>query len=94
MKIMMWMMNKVLPTCKEVSHLTSQAMDESLTWRKRLGFRLHLLVCVWCRRNQEQLHLIRDLARKQSSSEFGQAKLSAEARERMAKFLDRNDDRS
>ena len=69
MKIVMRLMNMVLPTCKEVSRLTSQAMDENLPWTKRLGMRLHLMMCVWCRRNSEQLQLVRDLARKQSASQ-------------------------
>lgn len=94
MKIMMRLMNKVLPTCKEVSHLTSQAMDETLPWSKRLGMRLHLMMCVWCRRNSEQLQLVRDLARKQSASQSKEAKLSNDARDRLSKLLEQNDDKS
>ncbi len=94
MKIMMRMMNKVLPTCQEVSHLTSQAMDETLPWRKRLGMRLHLLMCVWCRRNSDQLQLVRNFARKQSASQSKEAKLSSDARDRLSKLLEPNDDKS
>lgn len=94
MKLMMRMMNKVLPTCKEVSHLTSQAMDERLPLAKRLGMRLHLMMCVWCRRNSQQLHLVRNLARKQSATQTKDAKLSNDARDRLSKLLEQNDDRS
>jgi hypothetical protein len=94
MKIMMRLMNKVLPTCKEVSHLTSQAMDETLPWRKRFGMRLHLMMCVWCRRNNEQLHLVRDLARGQSVPQADEAKLSSDARDRLNKLLGQNDNQS
>jgi hypothetical protein len=87
-------MNKVLPTCKEISHLTSQAMDETLPWSKRLGMRLHLMMCVWCRRNSEQLQLVRDLARKQSALQSKEAKLSSDARDRLSKLLEQNDDKS
>ena len=87
-------MNKVLPTCKEVSRLTSQAMDENLPWTKRLGMRLHLMMCVWCRRNSEQLQLVRDLARKQSASQTKENKLSSDTRDRLSKLLDQNDDKS
>jgi hypothetical protein len=93
MKIMMRIMNMILPTCKEVSHLTSQAMDETLPWSKRLGMRLHLMMCVWCRRNSEQLQLVRDLARKQSASQSEEAKLSSDARDRLSKLLEQNDDK-
>jgi hypothetical protein len=84
----------VLPTCKEVSHLTSQSMDETLPWSKRLGMRLHLIMCVWCRRNSEQLQLVRDLARTQSISQAKEAKLSSDARDRLSKLLEQNDDKS
>jgi len=94
MKLMMRMMNKVLPTCKEVSHLTSQAMDETLPWTKRLGMRLHLMMCVWCRRNSEQLQMIRDLARNQSASQTKEAKLSSDARDRLSRLLEQDDDKS
>lgn len=87
-------MSKVLLTCKEVSHLTSQAMDETLPWRKRLGMRIHLMMCVWCRRNSEQLQLVRDLARKQLASQTREAKLSSDERDRLSKLLEQNDDRS
>lgn len=87
-------MNMVLPTCREVSHLTSQAMDERLPLAKRLGMRLHLMMCVWCRRNSEQLQLVRDLARKQSASQTKEAKLSNDARDRLSNLLEQNDDKS
>ena len=94
MKILMRLMNRILPSCKEVSLLTSQAMDESLPWRKRLGLRMHLRICVWCRRNSEQLHLMRDLARGQTASRDQQARLGSDARERISKSLLHNDEQA
>ena len=94
MKIVMRLMNRVLPPCKEVSHLTSQAMDESLPWRKRLGLRMHLLMCIWCRRNAEQLQLMRVLTRSQTVSQNEQARLSSDARKQIAESLERNDKQS
>lgn len=87
-------MNKALPACQEVSRLTSQAMDEKLPWLKRLGMRLHLMLCVWCRRNSKQLRLVRDLARKQSAAQTKEAKLSNDARDRLNKLFEQNDDQS
>ena len=94
MKKIMRMMNRILPSCQEVSHLTSQAMDESLPWKKRLGLRMHLRMCIWCRRNAEQIQLMRNLARGQAVSQNEQAKLSCDARQRIAESLEQNDGQS
>jgi len=94
MMMIMRLMNRMLPSCKEVSRLTSQAMDESLPWTKRLGLRMHLRMCIWCRRNAEQLQLMRNLARGQALSRNEQARLSSDARKRIAKFLEQNDEKS
>ncbi|GAB4324102.1 MAG: hypothetical protein Kow0074_16800 [Candidatus Zixiibacteriota bacterium] len=94
MKLTTRLMNRILPTCEDVSHLTSQAMDESLPFSKRLGLRLHLMMCVWCRRNSEQLRLIRDLARRLAASEPDDAKLDDAARARLTKLLEQNDPQS
>ena len=59
---MMKFMNRIIPACQEVSRLSSQAMDESLPWRKRLALKLHLSMCRWCRRNSEQMRLMRTMA--------------------------------
>lgn len=93
-KTMMRLMNRFLPTCQEVSHLTSQAMDESLPLSKRLGMRLHLMMCVWCRRNAQQLELVRNLARKQSAAQSSSSQLSPDARERLSKMLEDDDTKS
>ncbi len=94
MKLTTRLMNRILPTCEEVSHLTSQAMDETLPFSKRLRLRLHLMMCVWCRRNFEQLHLMRDLARHSLDSSVEEAKLDADARARITKLLEQNDSQS
>jgi hypothetical protein len=51
-------------------------------------------MCVWCRRNNEQLHLVRDLARGQSVPQTDEAKLSSDARDRLNKLLGQNDNQS
>ena len=94
MKMIMRLMNQILPSCKEVSYLTSQAMDESLPWRKRLALRMHLRMCIWCRRSAEQLELMRNLARSQAHSESEQTRLSSDARKRIAESLEQNDEQS
>lgn len=95
MKYLMRIMNLFLPDCEEVSQLASREMDEPLSWLKRLGMRLHILFCVLCRRNAEQLRLIRNLIRVRTRSVDSVtglgASLSADARRRIAQALERRD---
>lgn len=90
----MKIMNRILPSCKEVSQLTSQAMDESLPWKKRMELRMHLRMCLWCRRNAEQLQLMRNFAKDHAEIQNEQSKLSSDARDRIANFLEQNDEQS
>ncbi len=83
-------LSRILPTCEEVSHLTSQAMDESLSWKESLKLRMHLRICIWCRNNSKQLKQMRNLARKQAAAQSKQTKLSSDAKERIAKLLNQN----
>jgi len=54
-------MNRVMPTCEDVTHLVSAGMDERLSLRDHLRVRIHLLFCRWCRAFQSQLEFIRHL---------------------------------
>lgn len=56
---MMRLMVRVMPSCKDISELISQAMDQRLPLRKRLSIRLHVSMCGLCRRYEKQLHLLR-----------------------------------
>ncbi len=96
MKSLSKIMNYVLPDCKEVAELSSNSLDEILPFKKRLGLKLHIIMCKFCRRNNEQLYLIRELIRKKlSSSENGSTevnrRLSEESRQRIASLLKSND---
>ncbi len=46
-------------TCKEVSHLLSEAQDRKLPLGERLPLRLHLFMCVGCRNYSKQLDFLR-----------------------------------
>ena len=48
--------------CRQVTRMVSQSMDAKLPWYQRLGVRLHLLYCVWCRRYASQLQFLRTAA--------------------------------
>ena len=79
-------------SCKDVTQLISRSMDASLPIGKRIGLRIHLLMCRFCARYEKQLLLIRETMRmivaaeEQSGGPFREA-LSVEARERMKQSL-------
>lgn len=49
----------LMPTCKEVHRLVSEAMDRELSLGERARVRLHLLVCGACTRFNGQMALLR-----------------------------------
>ncbi|MCH7691647.1 MAG: hypothetical protein IIA17_11475, partial [candidate division Zixibacteria bacterium] len=61
MKTVNKMMNYIMPNCKEVAELVSFSMDETLPLKKRVGLKLHIMMCKFCHRNYKQLYLIRKL---------------------------------
>jgi hypothetical protein len=74
-----------LPTCKEVSQLASDAMEERLPLGKRLGLRLHLWFCMACRRYVRQLRFLKKASRRAAETvpPPGRLTLSEKARERI-----------
>jgi hypothetical protein len=77
-------------TCKDASHLISQNQDRPLSFRERLGLRIHLWMCVNCRRFERQIDLMRRLLRqstRKAETEAADQHLSAEARERIGQAL-------
>ena len=75
--------------CKEAARLQSEALDHKLAFRKRLGLRIHLMICKWCCRYGKQVRFLRDAAREHPDkvSEPAPEKLSDEARERIKRKL-------
>lgn len=79
-------------SCRDVTQLISRSMDTSLPIGKRIGVRIHLLMCKFCARYERQLLLIRETLRRlvvEEDRHEGPAGgiLSAEARERIRKSL-------
>ena len=79
-------------SCKDVTELISQSMDATLPLGRRIGVRIHLLVCRFCARYERQLLLIRGTARHLAESverpgEPSAETLSHETRERIRKSL-------
>lgn len=50
--------------CREVTHIVASGEVERLGWRQRMQLRLHLMMCVHCRRYLDQLATIGRLARR------------------------------
>lgn len=79
-------------SCRDVTRLISDSMDRTLPAGKRIGVRVHLLLCRFCARYKRQLLLIRDTVRRISAAEGDPAgtitdTLSPKARERIRKSL-------
>lgn len=78
-------------TCKDASHLLSERQERPLSRRERWGLRLHLWLCVSCRRFERQLDLMRQAMRALRARAEGDtgtaAGLPADARERIRRAL-------
>ena len=48
-----------LLTCKETTRLVSQGLDRELAFGERVALRLHLAICVGCRRAGSQMRYLR-----------------------------------
>ena len=59
--------------CSEISHLASDFLDNNLDWKTYLSVKMHILICVHCRRFVRHLRtsirMIRDLERETASVE-------------------------
>ena len=55
---------KHTPKCREMVRILSKSMDEPLPLTMRIRKRIHFLICCWCQRYEEQLHYMRDAARR------------------------------
>src|SRR5882724_10778808 len=79
----------ISPNCKEAVRMQSEALDHQLPGLKRLGLRLHLVLCKWCRRYGRQIRLLRDAAHEHPDAlaDAAPQRLSAAARERISQSL-------
>ncbi len=80
------------PPCKEVTRLVSESLDRDLSVPERLTLRVHVLMCVLCRRFARQVRFVRDALRRHSDRLEGQdlpppPGLSPEARDRIKRNL-------
>ncbi len=57
---MMTFMMRFLPSCEDAARMASERLDSPLGLGKRMGLRIHLSMCKWCRdyeRQLKQVHL-------------------------------------
>ncbi|MBL0714398.1 MAG: zf-HC2 domain-containing protein [Desulfosarcina sp.] len=52
-----------MPNCRQVSQLVSESMDRPLPFFKNLMVRIHLRMCKYCRRFEQQLLKMREISR-------------------------------
>ncbi len=74
--------------CEEASRLSSESLDRALSGSDRLAWRLHLLVCVSCRRYRREILTLRRIStRFHDPVDSPAATLPEEARERIKRSL-------
>jgi hypothetical protein len=49
----------MMPTCRDITRQTTAFDEGGLSWRERLAFRLHILMCRHCSRYLEQMRQMR-----------------------------------
>lgn len=84
-----------LPVCRELTPWMSERLDKPLPLGREIKLRLHIMICDWCKRYQEQLYALRQAVQTMAEpkdSAPDQPRLSDEARERIKQAL-RNSDR-
>ena len=79
-------------TCREATHLASDALDHPLPWTQRFQMRLHMLVCSACRRFAKQLAWMQRAGVEYATRPdhvAADASLSPDAEERIRAALDK-----
>ena len=75
-------------SCKKISSMISESMDSDLPFYKRMGIRIHLMMCALCRRYQLQLLFIRSFLQQSDDLEENSSQsLSPKARKRIEKRI-------
>ena len=87
-RVLLWIYQRV-PTCAEMSRLSSRRLDQPLSLKLRLQIRVHKLICAWCARYDNQLRVLRRLMQNEKASlhDRQNVELSQEARERIKQSL-------
>ena len=57
-------------SCRETTRLVSQGLDRELAFGERLALRVHLLICLGCRRASRQMAFVRRAVREMVEFDF------------------------
>lgn len=90
-------MSYLMFNCKEVTRLVSESLDRKLPIHQRTGIRVHLFMCKFCSRYQQQLMFLRkNLSTSAMHDEDTEPYISIppEALKRIKHFLHENLDKS
>ena len=60
-----WLLRSLKP-CQYMVSLMSESMDRPLGIEEKLQLKLHLIVCTWCARYQNQITFMRQLLREET----------------------------
>jgi hypothetical protein len=79
----------ISPNCKAANRLQSEAFDHKLSLPQRLGLRIHLVLCKWCRRYGKQIAFVHNTAHSHPDelTKSMPQQLSEESRERIRQQL-------
>ena len=85
-KKLMQRLANLSPSCRQATRLQSVALDGKLSPSQKLGLRIHLCLCKWCRRYGSQIEFLRTASRRepQPDERLPVHTLSPEARERIS----------
>lgn len=91
-KAVIWVWNNTM-TCKDVTRLASQSLDQPLPFITRLRMRLHMLICVWCERYAAQIKSLHEaMPHFEEHADAASAKsLPGDAKERIKRALQESD---
>ena len=83
-------MNHWMFSCKEVTRLVSESLDQTLPFYQRLGILIHLMMCQFCTRYRKQLLMLKETIRlvaEQSEDLHASIILPPEARDRIQRSI-------
>jgi hypothetical protein len=89
-------MSYLMLNCKEATRLVSESLDRKLPFHQRIGIRIHLFMCKFCSRYEQQLMYLRKTLRSQAMHDEdteSYISLPPETRKRIKNFLHDNLDK-
>lgn len=92
-KVLVWIICKTLPTCKDTTELVSRSLETELSRREKIKMKLHLWSCLACRRYLTQIKFMSKIfehREKKLKTEKPVPVLSPDAVERLKNALNRS----